>query len=297
VKKKATIQTRRNSLTAFLFLLPNLIGFLAFTVIPVIMSLVMSFFNWPIVGKKEFIGFTNYSNLFINDMLFKKIMVNTLFYVIGYLACNLMIALMLALWLTGNIKKNNFYRSVFFIPQVIPLVATTMLWRWMFLPEYGLINNVLEIFGFQNINWFGNPSTAMTGIVIMSLWQGFGYNMIIFIAGLNNVPMTLKEAAKIDGCGSVRTFFYVTLPMLSPSIFFTVVMTTISAFQIFDQTFIATNGGPNYSTTTVVMYIYQNAFMFQKMGYASAIAWVLFAIIFVVTLVQMKMQDKWVVYE
>ena len=297
IRQKRQPKSMSNTMAAFFFLMPNLIGFLAFTAIPVAMSLVMSFFDWPIVGEKTFVGLGNYVQLFTTDPLFKKIMGNTFFYVVLYVVCNMLIALLLAVWLTSKIKQVYFFRSVFFMPQVIPLVATTMLWKWLFLPDYGLVNSALSLFGISDINWLGDPSTAMIAIVIMSVWQGFGYNMIIFVAGLLCVPSSLKEAAKIDGYGAVKAFFKITLPMMSPSLFFAMVMTMISSFQVFDQTFIATNGGPAYSTTTAVMYIYQNAFMFQKMGYASAIAWILFAIVFVFTIIQMKMQNKWVVYE
>lgn len=287
----------REGLTALCFLAPNLIGFLIFTAIPVVMSFVMSLYDWPVVGERRFVGFDNYKNLFTADPLFGKVMGNTVFYVAAYAVLNILIAMLLAVWLTSKIKNLKFYRAAFFMPQVIPVIATTMLWKWLFLPEYGLINIALNTFGFKEINFLGSTKTAMMSIVIMSVWQGFGYNMVIFIAGLLGVPQSLKEAARIDGCGSIRTYFKVTLPLMSPSIFFAVIMTIISSFQVFDQTFIGTNGGPAYSTTTAVMYIYQNGFNFMKMGYASSIAWVLFAIIMIITVFQWFAQKKWVVYD
>lgn len=287
----------REGLTAFCFLLPNLIGFVIFTAIPVVMSFVMSLYDWPVVGQHKFVGFKNFIQLFTKDPLFPTVMKNTLTYVVLYVALNILIAMLLAVWLTSKVKKLKFFRAAFFMPQVIPIIATTMLWKWLFLPEYGLINMALSALGLNEVNWLGSSGTAMIAIVIMSVWQGFGYNMVIFIAGLLGVPSSLKEAARIDGCGAVKTYFKVTLPMMTPSIFFAVIMTIISSFQVFDQSFIATNGGPAYATTTAVLYIYQNGFNFMKMGYASSIAWVLFAIIMAVTVIQWFAQKKWVVYD
>lgn len=288
---------RRNTLIAIGFLLPNIIGFLIFTALPVVQSLVISLFDWPTFGNKKFIGFQNYITLFTTDSLFFKVISNTVVYVVCYVMLNVILALALAVWLTSGIRHEKVFRSVFFLPQVTPVVATGMIWKWLYLPESGLINSFLGKFGVPDINWLGSMDTALLAIILMSLWQGFGYNMVIFIAGLNGVPSSLVEAARIDGAGKWKTFLKVRLPMISPHVFFGIVMTVISSFQVFDQTLTMTKGGPANATNTIVLYLYDNAFTYLKMGYASAMAWVLFAIIMVFTLLQMHLQKDLVVYE
>jgi multiple sugar transport system permease protein len=287
----------RNTLTAMGFLAPNIIGFLVFTAIPVATSLIVSLYDWPVLGRREFIGLGNYIRLFANDPLFIKVLGNTFVYVVFYVSFNFLLAMSLAVWLTGKISGRQFYRAIFFIPQVTPVVAMAMIWRYLFMPQYGLINNILSSFGIPDINWLGDMNIAMIAIIIMSLWQGFGYNMVIFIAGLLGVPASQKEAAKIDGAGNWKVFFRITLPLMSPSIFFAIVMTVISSFQVFEQTLTMTAGGPGNVTNTIVLYLYQNAFTYLKMGYASSMAWVLFAMIMVVTAIQMIGQRNLVYYE
>jgi multiple sugar transport system permease protein len=294
---KKLYSNTRNTLTAMAFLAPNIAGFLAFTAIPVAASLIISLYDWPVLGRREFIGLGNYIRLFTSDPVFLKVLGNTFVYVVFYVSFNFLLAMSLAVWLTGKISGRRFYRSVFFIPQVTPVVAMAMIWRYLFMPQYGLINNVLSSFGVPDINWLGDMNIAMTAIIIMSLWQGFGYNMVIFIAGLLGVPASQKEAARIDGASNRKVFFRITLPLMSPSIFFAVVMTVISSFQIFEQTLTLTAGGPGNVTNTIVLYLYQNAFTYLKMGYASSMAWVLFAMIMVVTAIQMLGQRNLVYYE
>jgi multiple sugar transport system permease protein len=279
------------------FLTPNIIGFLAFTAIPVVTSLIISLYDWPVLGSREFIGFGNYIRLFTRDPLFLKVLGNTFVYVAFYVAFNFLLAMSLAVWLTGKVSGRQFYRSIFFIPQVTPVVAMAMIWRYLFMPRYGLINNVLSSFGVPDINWLGDMNIAMIAIIIMSLWQGFGYNMVIFIAGLLGVSASQKEAARIDGASNRKVFFRITLPLMSPSIFFAIVMTVISSFQVFEQTLTMTAGGPGNVTNTIVLYLYQNAFTYLKMGYASSMAWILFAMIMVVTAIQMAGQRNLVYYE
>ena len=296
-RKLKLYSNSRNTLTALFFLLPNILGFLTFTAIPVFSSFIISLYDWPVLGERRFIGAGNFVRLFAQDPLFLKVMGNTFKYVFFYVSCNFILAMSLAVWLTGKIRGTRFYRAVFFIPQVTPIVAMAMIWRWLFLPSYGLINSFLGIFGIPDLNWLGDMNLAMPAIIIMSIWQGFGYNMVIFIAGLLGVPASLKEAARIDGAGSWKVFSRITIPLMSPSIFFAIVMTIISSFQVFDQTMTMTAGGPGNSTNTIVLYLYQNAFIYLKMGYASSMAWILFAIIMLVTAVQMIGQRNLVYYE
>lgn len=290
-------KNQRNILTAVGFLSPNIIGFMLFTAIPVVQSLIISLYDWPTFGERKFIGLQNYIDLFTKDPLFPKVMGNTSIYVFCYVALNIVLALAMALWLTNIRRGEKLYRSVFFLPQVTPIVATGMIWKWLFLPKYGIINNFLGIFGVPDINWLGTTGTAMSAIIIMSVWQGFGYNMIIFIAGLYAIPESQIEAARIDGAGKWQVFIKIKLPLISPSIFFAIVMTVISSFQVFDQTMIMTAGGPANATNTLVLYLYNNAFTYLKMGYAAAMAWVLFAIIMIFTLLQMRLQKDFVTYE
>ena len=281
---------------ALVFLAPNLIGFLIFTMVPMIFSLVMSLYDWPLTGERAFVGAANFVKLFTEDVLFWKIMKNTLVYVAAYVAFNVLIAMGMAVWITSLKKANEFFRSAFFLPMMIGIVSSTMIFNWI-LSDGGLVNSVIRFFGGEAPNWFGSTATAMIAVVIVSVWQGFGYNMVIFISGLLGVSQSVQEAAKIDGANAVQTFFRVTLPCMSPSIFFAVVMTVISSFQVFDQTFVSTMGGPNNETNTLVLYLYNNAFKYQRLGYASAIAWVLFFCVLIVTAFLMKQQKRFVNYE
>lgn len=291
-------RNRRNTLTAALFLLPNTLGFLVFTAFPVLASLFISLFDWPVLGNIRFLGLGNYRRLLFEDPIFWKVFFNTVYYSFGYVALNVVVAMLLALWLTSKAAFfRKFYRAIFFVPVVTPLVATSLIWRWLYHPDFGLINLALGFFGVEPIRWLASTEWAMPAIILMSVWQGFGYNMVIFIAGLEGIPKHLIEAATIDGARPWKLFWRITLPMLSPSLFFATVMTIIGSFQVFDQTLILTGGGPVNATNTMVLYLYQTGFSFYKMGYASAIAWMLFAVIFLLTMLQMRLQKDWVHYE
>ena len=296
-KKKSCRKKEKSDLgAAILFLAPNFIGFLIFTLIPMVFSLVMSLYDWPLTGTHTFVGLKNFITLFTKDILFFKVMKNTFVYVIAYVALNVVIALGMAVWITSLKKANQFFRSVFFLPMMVGIVSSTMIFKWI-LNDTGIVNTVLRFFGAEGFNWFGSTKTAMIAVVIVSIWQGFGYNMVIFISGLLSVPKSLTEAAKIDGANSIQIFFKITLPAMSPSIFFAVVMTVISSFQVFDQTFVSTMGGPNNETNTMVLYLYNNAFKYQRLGYASAIAWVLFFCMLIITGILMKQQKRLVNYD
>ena len=279
-KNKSCRKKEKSDLgAAILFLAPNFIGFLIFTLIPMVFSLVMSLYDWPLTGTHTFVGLKNFITLFTKDILFFKV-----------------IALGMAVWITSLKKANQFFRSVFFLPMMVGIVSSTMIFKWI-LNDTGIVNTVLRFFGAEGFNWFGSTKTAMIAVVIVSIWQGFGYNMVIFISGLLSVPKSLTEAAKIDGANSIQIFFKITLPAMSPSIFFAVVMTVISSFQVFDQTFVSTMGGPNNETNTMVLYLYNNAFKYQRLGYASAIAWVLFFCMLIITGILMKQQKRLVNYD
>ena len=217
-KNKSCRKKEKSDLgAAILFLAPNFIGFLIFTLIPMVFSLVMSLYDWPLTGTHTFVGLKNFITLFTKDILFFKVMKNTFVYVIAYVALNVVIALGMAVWITSLKKANQFFRSVFFLPMMVGIVSSTMIFKWI-LNDTGIVNTVLRFFGAEGFNWFGSTKTAMIAVVIVSIWQGFGYNMVIFISGLLSVPKSLTEAAKIDGANSIQIFFKITLPAMSPSV-------------------------------------------------------------------------------
>ncbi|MGE0033553.1 MAG: carbohydrate ABC transporter permease, partial [Pseudothermotoga sp.] len=209
-----------------------------------------------------------------------------------------LLGLVLALVLVRNIPGRTFFRAVVFLPVIIPTVAAAMVWRWIFNADFGLLNDFLYQIGISNLpRWLSDPKWALTAIVILSVWKDVGFSTVMFMAGLQSIPTTVYEAAQLDGASAWRTFIHITLPLLSPTTFFVIVINVISSFQVFDQAYVLTGGGPGNATNTIVYYIYNNAFQWFRMGYAAAIAWVLFAVIFVATFVQFKYQRKWVYYE
>ena len=284
------------ALAAYLFVLPSFVGFLVFLVVPMIASFGLSFYDWELLRPPRFSGLQNYQTL-LNDRLFRQVLLNTAYYTFGLVPLNIVVSLGLALWLNTRLRGIGLFRLGFFMPVVTVTVAVSLVWKWMYQPDVGLINVMLGWFGVRGLNWLGDPRWAMPALILMSLWKGFGYNMVLFLAGLQGIPSTIYEAAVIDGAGAWQRFWRITLPLLSPTMFLAIVLTIISSFQVFDQAYVMTGGGPVNATNTVVLYIFQNGFQFFRMGYASAIAWVLFAVIFLFTLVQMRLQRTWVQYD
>ncbi|MGW8484362.1 carbohydrate ABC transporter permease [Microbacterium sp. NPDC055903] len=287
---------RREARAAYGFLAPSGIGFLVFTLGPIIASIVIAFFSWPVIGERSFTGLTNFVTILSADPMFWRTVGNTLLFVVLYVPLNFILALGLAIWISPRIRGRGVYRMLFFLPAVTPIVANALVWRLLVQPN-GVFADIAGWFGVEGFNPLGSEAGAMTVIVAMSLWQGFGYNMLVFSAGLDSIPDQLYEAASLDGAGAFRRFWNITLPMLSPSIFFATVMTLITAFQVFAQPYVLTAGGPGISTTTMVMYLYQRGFQLFDLGTASAVATILFAIIALITAVQFIGQRKWVHYE
>lgn len=287
---------RRENRSAYSFLAPSGIGFVLFTLGPIVASVVIAFFSWPVIGERSFTGFTNFVTVFTADPMFWRTVGNTLLFVVLYVPLNFVLALGLAIWISPRIRARGLYRLLFFLPAVTPIVANALVWRLLVQPN-GAFADIARWFGVDGFNPLGTEAGAMTVIIAMSLWQGFGYNMLVFSAGLDSIPDQLYEAASLDGAGPFRRFWNITLPMLSPSIFFATVMTLITAFQVFAQPYVLTGGGPGISTTTMVMYLYQRGFQLYDLGVASAVATVLFAIIALITAVQFIGQRKWVHYE
>lgn len=295
--KQNKIKGQRHGRTAFWFLLPNLSGFLVFTLTPILAVFVLSLFEWSLIAEPKFVGLRNYIYLFTSDSNFIRVLLNTIFFTIVYLTLNLLVSLTFAAWLNQKIKGIAVYRAILFLPVLVPPVAIALIWQFMYEPSVGLINHLMEAIGLSAVNWLGNEDYAMFALIIMCVWQQFGYNMLIFLAALKGIPQTILEAASIDGAKPLTKFFKISIPSISPAILFAMVMTLITSFQIFDQVFILTNGGPGYATEVLGLYIYKNAFEWFQMGYGAALAVVLFVIILIVTLIQLILQKKWVHYE
>jgi len=279
------------------FLAPSMLGLLAFTAFPIIASLIIGFYNWPVIGSHTFIGLKNYQNL-LTSKEFHTAILNTFVFVLLYVPLNIVISLGLAVWIgSKGIRLRGLYRTIFFIPAVTPVVANAAIFSLILSPN-GLIDSLMQSwFGVQAPNFLGSKTWAMPAVVMLSIWQGFGYNMLVFSAALDAVPTSLTEAAAIDGAGSIARFYRIVLPLITPSIFFAVVLTLISSFQVFTQAYVLTGGGPGNATTTMVVYLYEQGFQFYKMGLASAVAWVLFIIILVITVFQFIGQKRWVHYD
>lgn len=283
-------------LTPYLFILPWIIGFLAFTLGPMLFSLVMSFFDWPVVGEVTFVGLDNYVNMFTDDPLFWQSLWVTIKFALLFVPLNLIIALFLAIMLNQKVRASGFFRTVFYLPSVISGVALAMIWAWVYDGEYGIFNYLLSLIGITGPDWLNDTSWALVAMVIASLW-GQGSMVLIFLAGLKGIPESLYEAASIDGAGTVHKFFRITLPMISPTLLFNLIMTIISAFQQLSLALLLTGGGPLQSTYFYAMYAYDNAFKYFKMGYASANSWFMFLIILVLTFIVFKTSGGWVYYE
>lgn len=308
-RRRMSAVARREAAEAYGFLLPNLLWLLAFTTLPIIASFLLSFTTWDLIGERQWVGLANYGRLLFDDDDFRTVLGNTVYYTIVSVPLGMTVSLVLALLLNQQLRGVVFFRTAFFAPVVTSTVAVALAFRLLYQPDFGLVNVALRNLGILGplnalltsmhkdpLIWLGSKDWAMLGVILMSVWKGMGYNMMIFLAGLQGIPQHLYEAAAIDGAGRWQRFRNITLPLLSPTTFFVLIISVIGSFQVFDQAFIMTQGGPGDATTTLVYYIYNNAFQFFKMGYAAAVAWVLFAIVFVFTLLQVRLQNRWVHY-
>ncbi|WP_199621839.1 carbohydrate ABC transporter permease [Paenibacillus alkalitolerans] len=280
---------------AFLLLLPNIAGFLVFTFFPVIASFLLSFTSWDMLKPIEWVGLQNYYDLW-KDETFIKVLWNTIYFSAVSVPAGIFISLFLAIALDQNIKFKKFYRAAYFLPVVSSMVAVAVVWQWIYNPEYGILNYFLGWFGIDGPDWLTSTVWAMPAVILTSVWKNLGFNMLIFLAGLQSIPESYYEAADIDGAKWHQKFRYITVPLLSPTTFFVSVMSFIGSFQVFDSVFLMTQGGPARSTSVIVYYLYENAFKYFYMGYASAMAYILFFMVFLITLVQFWHQKKWGVY-
>jgi multiple sugar transport system permease protein len=289
--------SKRRSWAPLGFLAPSGIGFLVFTLIPIVGSILLAFFSWPILGQHTFIGFSNFTTLLTDDPVFYRALLNTTIFVVLYVPLNFIVAMSIAVWLSPRIRGRGVYRVLFFLPAVTPIVANALVFRLLLQPK-GLVDSALTSwFGAAPTNFLGGETSAMVSVVALAVWQGFGYNMLVFSAGLDSINPNLYEAADIDGVGRIRQFWSITIPMLSPAMFFAAVMTLITSFQVFSEPYILTGGGPGVATTTMVMYMYQKGFQFYQLGMASAISTLLLLIIVFVTALQFLGQKRLVHYD
>ncbi len=286
---------RREALTFYILISPWLIGFFGFLAYPMLRSLYLSFTNYNLQGNPVWIGWRNYERIFADPDFWQSLKV-TFLYALGSVPGSTIIALMIALVLAQKLRGVNIWRTIFFLPSVLSTIAVAILWLYVFRPEGGLLNIFLGWFGIQGPNWLNSETWALPALILMSWWS-VGGQMVIYLAGLKGIPESLYEAAEIDGANSIQKFRFVTIPMLSPTIFFNVVLAIIGALQVFDTGYVLTRGGPNDATLFYMINLYERAFQLVQLGYASALAWILFLIIMVITLLVIRSSVLWVHYE
>lgn len=287
---------RRDTIEGYLFILPVVLGLLFFTIGPMIASFYISFTKYPILRSPEWIGLRNYVNMFTKEPNFWQACQVTFFYAITAVPLGILGAFLLAMLLNQRVKGMPFFRTSFYIPTIVPAVASAVLWGWLLNPDYGLINAMLKYVGLPTSRFLGEPSSALPSLVLMSLW-GVGGGMVVYLAGLQGISESLYEAAKIDGANSRQLFRFITLPMMTPTIFFNLVMGLIGSFQYFTEAFVLTKGGPLFATYFYSLMVYERAFRFTQMGMAAAMAWFLLVIILLFTLLVFRSSALWVFYE
>lgn len=280
----------------WLFISPWILGFLIFTLGPLIFSFVMSLYDWPVVGARTFIGLGNYTTMFRDDPQFRDSLWITVKFACLFVPMNIVLSFLLAVLLNLNLRGTALFRTAFYLPSVISGVALVTIWSWLYSKEYGLLNYLLSFAGVSGPNWLGDQGWALLAITIASLW-GLGGSMLIFLAGLQSVPKELYEAARVSGVPPWAQVVHITLPMLSPMVLFTFITSIISAFQQLTIALLLTKGGPVGSTYFFAKYIYDNAFKFHDMGYAAAMSWVMFTIILILSMLVMRWSTAWVYYE
>ncbi|MFD0713597.1 carbohydrate ABC transporter permease [Paenibacillus sp. GCM10027626] len=295
--KRASSRTiRRGRLVGYSFLLPNIVGFALFICFPVIASFLMSFTEWNGFGEIKLVGLDNYTRL-LGDETFRISLLNSLIMTFVSVPITLMLAILAAVALNKGIRGLKWFRTALFLPHITATIAVAVIWQLLFNPSMGPINGMLRAIGIdQPPGWFASADWALVSVIIVSVWHSIGYYMVLYLAGLQGIPGDLYEAAEIDGAGKVSQFVHVTLPMLSPVIFFTVIIGIINSFKVFDLVFVLTQGGPGRATHVLVFDIYNTAFQRYEYGYASAMAYVLFVLILIITFIQFRGQKKWVNY-
>ena len=288
-------QARREAIEGYMFIAPWILGLLMFLLGPMLASLYFSLAKYELATPPVFVGLDNYRKLFSDPLFYQSLKV-TAVYTVFTVPLGLILSFLVALLLNQDVKLVGLFRTLYYIPALVPAVASAMLWVWLLNPEFGLINTLLDLFfGIQGPPWLGHTKWALTSLILMSLW-GVGAPMLIYLAGLQGIPTELYEAADIDGANGWQSFWNITVPQMSPVIFYNIISGIIGSFQVFSAGYLMTNGGPGHSTLFYVLYLYNNAFKWFKMGYASALAWVLFVIIMILTAVTLRSSSMWVFY-
>jgi len=285
---------RQSTLWGYFFIGPQLAGLLLFALFPLLYAFALSFMNWDGFGERSFAGWSNYASQFA-DADFWKALLNTAYYMVLVIPIGISLALLLAVALNKAAGK-DFYRLFYFMPVVTSSVSVGVIWMWILNGDFGILNQLLSYVGIAGPKWLTDTNWVIPSIAMLSIWWGLGYNMVIFLAGLQGISRSYYEAAEIDGANKVQQFRHITLPLLSPTTFFVTIMSVISSFQVFDQAFVMTNGGPAKASYTLVFHVYDQAFVDFTMGKSAAAAMLLFAIIMAFTLVQFRMQKRWVHY-
>ncbi|MCB0110648.1 MAG: sugar ABC transporter permease [Caldilineaceae bacterium] len=290
-------QQRQEERLAWLFVLPVVLGIGIFQIYPTAFSLYASMTQWNLLTPPRWIGLYNYVDLFTTGRFFFQTMQDTGVYTLGVVVPAMIIALFFAILLNSDIRGKYLYRAIYFVPVIAPAVAVALLWNWLYEPNFGIINSALRVIGIQGPAWLGSTKWAMRAVIIEAIWAGLGFNIVIYLSGLQNISREYYEAASIDGAGFFHQFFYITLPLLSPVTFFILVTGMIGTFQDFTVPYIMTGGGPAGATQLVVMYLYGLAFRLQNMGTASAVAYLVFLVIVVLTALNFLLARRWVFYE
>lgn len=295
--RRVSRRRRQHIISGYLYLTPWLIGFVLFWLGPAAASLALSLTSYNVISAPTFIGLQNYVNAFTQDQLFLPSLVKTVYYAGASVPLGLIGSLAAALLLNLNVRGTSAFRTLFFIPSLLPIVASTVLWAWLLQPDWGLVNGLLYRVGIQGPRWFATPEWAIPGLITLALWTSIGGpRMIIFLAGLQGVPEELHDAASIDGAGRLQRFRHITMPMITTTIFFNLVLGIIGALQVFTSAYVATEGGPAYATWFYAVNIYYQAFQYFNMGYAAALAWLFAILIVVLTWIQLRLSRSWVYY-
>lgn len=294
-KTKMNIKEKSQLKWGYFFIAPAIIGLICFSFGPMLFSLGISFTKWDVISAKEFIGLDNYKALFHDPLFFKSLKV-TLYYTLLSVPLITCIPLLIAMLLNTKVKGISIFRAIFYVPSIVPIVASAAVWMYIYNPMYGLLNSILKALGLHTQNFIFSEGGAVPSLAVMALWAA-GNTVVIYLAGLQGVSRQLYEAAEIDGAGAIARFFHITVPMMTPIIFYNFVMAIINSMQIFTQAYIMTDGGPANATFFYSLMVYRTAFKQSRMGYSAAMSWIFFIIIAVLTLIVFKSQKKWVVYE
>ncbi|WP_240415402.1 carbohydrate ABC transporter permease [Paenibacillus periandrae] len=296
-RKKAMNPLKREAnITGWIFVSPMVLGFAAILMVPLFQAFYMSLTDWPLLGEAKFIGFDNYVNI-LSDHDFWVVLGNTFYFAAGLVPLNIAIALLFAVLLAKSMPGISWFRTAIFVPVMTSLIVWSIVWKYMFATDSGFINQILQLIGIEGPAWLYNPQLAMPAVIITSVLKNVGLNMVLFIAALQQVPVHLYEAAKIDGANRFTQFIRVTIPLITPTLFLTIIMTVIGSMKVFGQIYVMTQGGPGSSTKVMVYYIWEKAFKLFEFGYASALAYILFFLIMAFTLIQWTLRKRWIFHE